>query len=98
MNTKELRKEIKKRVKDLGYKLNREVSVRDCSAGYDSAFSVIFRIDVSQEKLKEMKKKISEFSSIDRCEVTGEILSGGNTYIFIGVMGENGIVSYPPIH
>lgn len=98
MDTKKLKEEIKKRVKELGYKLNREVSVRNCSGGYDTAFSIIFKINVSEEKLIEMKKKISEFSNIDRCEVTGEILSGGNTYIFIGVMKENGIISYPPIY
>jgi hypothetical protein len=31
-----------------------------------------------------IKRLLSEFESIDRDSATGEILSGGNTYLFIG--------------
>lgn len=95
MNTKET---IKARVKELGYKLNREVSVRERSSMYDSAFEIIFRAEVCEEKIAEMQKKMKGLSSIDRCEVTGEILAGGNVYVSVGVKRIGGTVFYPTLY
>lgn len=31
----------------------------------------------------EIQALLKDFSHVDRCEITGEILSGGNTYLFV---------------
>lgn len=54
------------------------VSVRTRSTG--SVDVVVNSLDVDYRKVKEIAQ--SE-ESIRRCEYTGEILSGGNTYVFI---------------
>lgn len=72
-----IRKELKKQ---LGV-TSRQVSVRSRNAGYDEA------IDVTIKDLKVNKKKIEEIAKryeyITRCEYSGEILAGGNTYVFV---------------
>jgi hypothetical protein len=43
-------------------------------------------IDVSYSDaipVKQVEEHVRQFESIDRCEVTGEILAGGNDFIFV---------------
>lgn len=72
-----IRKELKKQ---LGV-TNRQVSVRSRNSGYDEA------IDVTIKDLKVNKAKVEAIASrhehIRRCEYSGEILAGGNTYVFV---------------
>jgi len=37
----------------------------------------------NQTERERIQNLLSEFSHIDRCDITGEILSGGNTYLFV---------------
>jgi len=72
-----IRKELKKQ---LGV-TSRQVSVRSRNSGYDEA------IDVTIKDLKVNKAKVeaiaSKYEYIRRCEYSGEILAGGNTYVFV---------------
>ena len=72
-----IRKELKKQ---LGV-TSRQVSVRSRNAGYDEA------IDVTIKDLKVNKAKVeaiaNKYKYISRCEYSGEILAGGNTYVFV---------------
>lgn len=95
MNTKEI---IKKAVKDLGYKLNREVSIKTINMLYDTAYDVIFRTEVSKEQIAEMQKALKNVSSVDFCEKTGEVLAGGNTYVNVGVAEVGGVRFYPILY
>jgi hypothetical protein len=76
MESNELRKELKEH----GYS-NRKVSVTCSYGGYSE------RIDVTIKDLsipiKEIKEIANKYKSISDCEVTHEILEGGNTYIFV---------------
>lgn len=75
MTTKE---KITAKIKELGYN-SRQVSVRSRHAGYSSALLVTIRdASISINKIEEA---IASFEKIDRCHLTGEILSGGNTFI-----------------
>lgn len=72
-----IRKELKKQ---LGV-TSKQVSVRSRNSGYDEA------IDVTIKDLKVNKMKVeaiaNRYEYIRRCEYSGEILSGGNTYVFV---------------
>lgn len=71
---KAIRKELKEK---LGY-TSRQVSVR-CSNGN------AIRVEIKDKTIE--RKAIEDiaypYEAVDRCEVTGEILAGGNTYVFV---------------
>ncbi|MCD8875437.1 hypothetical protein K2V74_14030 [Mammaliicoccus sciuri] len=70
---KEIRTELKK---ELGY-TNRQISVKN---NWSSIDVVIKDDSVDREAVEKIAKPLEE---VDRCEVTGEILAGGNTFVFV---------------
>ena len=74
----EIRSSLKK---VLGY-TNRQVSVkaRDCA--------VWVKAKVAGLDLQKIYDIAIKYKSVDYCEITGEILSGGNTFVFVD--DENG--------
>ena len=73
-NTKgqELKKEI---VKTLG------ISPKKISVRYDGAYRIALKCwDIPKE---EVQKVAQSKEKISRCEATGDILSGGNTFVFV---------------
>lgn len=72
----QLRKELKK----CGW-TSRDISVRAKRCTYSSAIDVVVkRADIDMGRVKELAM---EYESIRRCEASGEILSGGNTYVSV---------------
>jgi len=77
LTDKEIAKAIRKELKEkLGY-TSRQISVRS----YGSSVDVV----IKEESIdKEAVEKIAyPFEEVDRCEVTGEVLAGGNTFVFV---------------
>lgn len=65
-------------IKALGYN-SRQVSVKDNGGSLNWSFSVTVRDPkVNMEAVEQAAKG---FQEIDRCQASGEILSGGNVYI-----------------
>lgn len=78
MNTSELRKQVRQAVKNFGL-TKEDVSISVKCSGYSD------RVDVRAKKeidFKGLQNELSKFKYVDR-DSTGEILAGGNTYIFI---------------
>jgi hypothetical protein len=77
---KNLKDGIRKSLKELGYN-SRKVSVREDSGGLSWCIRITIKDEnVDEQAVKEIAQKAKK---IDRCEVTGEILGGGNTYVFV---------------
>lgn len=70
--TKAIRAEIKK---ECGYNA-RQVSVRAPHAG-----SIRVSVHVAGADLAKIEKIAGQFETIHRCDATGEILCGGNTFV-----------------
>ena len=86
MTTKEKAKQIRTELK----KANIKASVRMDNGCYSSA------INVNLANLYDMKQAqaiCKKYEKYERCDKSGEILSGGNTFVF--VMFEN--TTYPNI-
>jgi len=70
--------QLRKELKAHGW-TSRDISVRARSCTYSSAIDVVVkRADIDMGKVRELAM---EYESISRCEYSGEILSGGNTYV-----------------
>lgn len=74
--TKEIRKELKSQ---LGYN-SRQVSVSSRYYG-----SITFTVRDANVDLEKVKQFSYQYESIRRCEVSGDILSGGNTFVDVQV-------------
>lgn len=74
-------KEVKKVLRENNID-TKKISVRSKLAGYDSAICVTLK-DLSLPKHLIQKILDKEFSSISYDERCGEILSGGNTFVFV---------------
>jgi len=74
---KELRQELKSK---LGVN-SRQVSVR--SEYFSMGSSIDVRIKDADVSLPAVREIASKYESIRRCEFSGEILSGGNTYLSV---------------
>jgi len=74
-------KKIRKTLKEELGLTSRKVSVKSGYCGYSS------KIDVTVKDLlvdiKKVEKIANKFYSVDRCERSGEILQGGNTYVTV---------------
>lgn len=70
--------EMKKALKEAGYDL-RKISIRHHFAGCSDAYNVI--VDSTEYDLGEIGKLLRKFESVDRDEITGEVLAGGNTFV-----------------
>ena len=82
-------KEIRDRIKaELGLN-SRQVSVRGGRCTYSYAIRVTIKVPVAKSQIEAIAKSAE---SIARCEYSGEILSGGNTYVTVeygeGVLDE----------
>ena len=72
--------EIKETLKKLGY-TNRQISVTSRNGGYSSSINVkIKSLDVD---IKKVKDAVSKYEKVSHDERSGEILSGGNTFVFV---------------
>jgi hypothetical protein len=69
--------EIRKQLKTLGYSA-RDVSVR---SDHNSLDITIRRNGLN---VKAVKAIANSYENVSRCEASGEILSGGNTYVTVG--------------
>jgi len=74
--TAAIRKELKKH----GWN-SRQVSVRGRSCTYSSAIDV--RVRDPKIPLAVVERIANEHADVRRCEVTGDILMGGNTYVSV---------------
>jgi hypothetical protein len=74
--TAAIRAELKKR----GWN-SRQVSVRGRPCTYSSSIDVV--IKDARVPLKVVEKIANSYESVRRCEVTGDILMGGNTYVSV---------------
>lgn len=73
-------KEIKKYLKENGID-TKNISVKGSNCGYSESYNIAIKdININIEKVRELVKT---FESYERDERTGEILEGGNTYIFV---------------
>lgn len=73
-------KEIKKSIVNLGYKAS-EISVRQQNGGYSEAFYITLKspyIDINK-----VNRTVAKYQCYEIEERTGEILAGGNTFIFV---------------
>ncbi|MCI0560393.1 MAG: hypothetical protein MN733_18055 [Nitrososphaera sp.] len=77
MSTKERAEQLRQAFKALGYN-QRDVSVKCDYFSMGSAIDVTIRsVKVDIDKVRKL---VSGAENIHRCEITGEILSGGNCY------------------
>lgn len=80
MTNRELGNAIRKKIKALGY-TSKDVSVRVSDAGYETAVHIYIKnMAVNEQAVKGVAKS---FEYIDRDERSYEILSGGNTFVFV---------------
>ena len=68
---------IRKQLKAMGYNA-RQVSVRGSRCTYSSSIDVTIK-DASVP-LPAVKAVVDQYTAVRRCEVSGDILGGGNTY------------------
>lgn len=80
MTNKERSKAIREEIKKLGYN-TKQVSVRSRYCGYSDATDITVK-DLNCD-IKAIEKACTKFESIDYDQYSGEILSGGNTYISV---------------
>lgn len=79
VSAKDKAKKIRAALKKIGLS-SRQVSVRCESAGYSDAINITIN-DIGVD-IADVNKIAAPFDAIDRDQRTGEILAGGNTYIF----------------
>lgn len=79
MTNKELGSAIRATLKTAGY-APRDISVRVRECGYSTSASVT--IKNPEIRRESVERLLSKFESIDRDYATGEILAGGNCYLF----------------
>nr|DAV45700.1 MAG TPA: Large polyvalent protein associated domain 29 [Caudoviricetes sp.] len=77
MTDKERLAAIRKELKEHGYN-NRRVSVR--FSGYSAIYVTIKELAINKKEIENIAMKYESYS---RDERTGEILSGGNTFVFV---------------
>lgn len=79
-NAEEIKKQIREELKKLGYN-NRLVSVREDQGGLNWSFEITVKdLNINLKPIQEIADK---YKQIDKCEASGEILNGGNLYIFV---------------
>lgn len=79
--SKEIAQKIREELKSIGY-TSRMVSVTCSSALYDTAINVHIK-DFTTVKINKVNEISKKYDKVDYDERSGEILSGGNTYVFV---------------
>ena len=79
MTNRELSLEIRQKLKAAGF-TNKDYSIRVREAGYDTSVRIYIKNPMVQ--VSNIEAIVSCYKTIDRDERTGEILSGGNTFVF----------------
>ena len=72
-------KEVKNEIIKLGYKA-KDISVREQNGGYNETFYITLKSPYINTK--DIDKVVAKYQSYETDERTGEILSGGNVFIF----------------
>lgn len=80
MKISELRKKVNEAVKSLGLTKN-DVSISVRVSRYSNKIETYAKHD--KVDLKQLHQTLKTFKYVDRCEKSGEILAGGNTYVFV---------------
>jgi hypothetical protein len=76
MNSKEIKNYLKENKID-----TTKLSIKKQGCGYSESFNITLKdVNIDIELVKNLVKK---YETVDRDERTGEILQGGNTYIFV---------------
>ena len=77
---KEKAAEVRKQLKEIGI-TSKQVSVKSGYCGYDDNLNITIKdLSVNEQTVKDIAEQFEEY---ERDERSGEILEGGNTYIFI---------------
>ena len=79
LTTEQRAKGIREDLAKLGYN-NRKVSVR--LSGY-SAIYVQLKVEVTAEEFKKIEAAAEQYEHVYHDNLNGEILQGGNTFIFV---------------
>lgn len=79
--SKQIAQEIRQELKKIGY-TSRMVSVSSSSALYDTAVDVRVK-DFETVQINKVREIAKKYEEVDRDERSGEILSGGNTYVHV---------------
>lgn len=80
MTNREMNTLIKNELKEAGYNVKDfSVSVKDC--GYSTSIKVTIKNPYVCRK--DVESLLLNYQNIDKDSVTGEILEGGNTYLFV---------------
>ncbi len=83
MNSK--KQSIVNTIKELGYN-QRQVSVKEGGGSLSWSFDVTVRDP--KVNMEAVERAVKNHESVDRCQASGEILSGGNTFIFVRATDE----------
>lgn len=59
------------------------VNVRHEYCGYSESYWIKIWQPLNKEQQQDLRKILRKYEAIDRDERTGEILEGGNTYLFM---------------
>ncbi len=78
MNTNDLRVKVREAVKNFGLTKD-DVSISVKCSGYSDKIEIKAKKEID---FAGLQRKLNQFKNIDR-DSTGEILLGGNTYVFI---------------
>jgi len=76
MNGRELKKKIREKT---GLSV-RDISVREGGGSYSTSFHVKLKTPYPKSKVDDIAR---ESESYERCQASGEILGGGNTFVFV---------------
>lgn len=78
MTTTEKAKEIRKELKAVGLK---NISVRSYYFAGGSAIDARLQNELNDNDMNTIKSILRKYDNVRRCEITHEILSGGNCYV-----------------
>lgn len=76
MTMQELKQMVQNEIKKEGIK----VSIKVKFFGYDAGLIITYKGE-DKNQIAQIKKIMKKYTSVDRCEITGEVLHGGNTYM-----------------
>ena len=80
MTTKDTAKILRKEINKLGLRTGRDVSVTSPTV---SCVRITIKTQKALEKEAELKELVSKYEDVDRDKITGDILSGGNNFVFL---------------